>query len=44
MSDIKLAELKEETKGDIQLQQLTTMINAGWPAYKKDTPKECRSF
>jgi len=44
MSDTKLAELKEETKGDKQLQQLTTMINAGWPANKKDTPKECRPF
>ena len=44
MSDTKLVELKDETKKDNQLQQMTYMIKTGWPTNKRDTPKECVPF
>ena len=44
MSDTKLIELKDETKKDNQLQQLTNMIKTGWPTNKRDTPKNVHHF
>ena len=44
MSDTNLAELKDETKRNNQLQQLTNMIKTGWPTNKTDTPKEYVPF
>ena len=44
MSDNKLAELKDETEKDKQLQQLMNTIKTGWPTNKKDTPRECLPF
>ena len=44
MSDEKLAQLKEATDTDTQLQQLSSMIRAGWPPSKRDVPKECLPF
>ena len=44
MSNTKLVELKDETKKDNQLQQLTNMIKTSWPTNKRDTPKECTLF
>ena len=41
MSDIKLMELNDENKKDNQLQQLMNLIKTGWPANKRDIPKEC---
>ena len=42
--DLHLMQLKEETKRENQLQKLTTMITNGWPANRRDIPKEWLSF
>ena len=41
ISDIKLHQLKEETKKDPQLQQLSSVIATGWPKTKRDIPAKC---
>ena len=38
-SDEKLTQLKEATDADTQLQQLSTVIRAGWPSSKQDVPR-----
>ena len=44
MSDTKLVELKDETKKDNQLQQLTNMIKTGWPTTKQIHLKNVHHF
>ena len=44
MSNKKLAQLKEATHTDPQLQQLSSVIKTGWPSHKQDVPKECLPF
>ena len=44
MPDLQIIQLKEEAKRDNQLQKLTTMITYGWPANRRDVPKECLQF
>ena len=42
--DLQLMQLNKETKRDNQLQKLTTMITNGWPANRRDVPKESLPF
>ena len=44
MSDQKLAQLKEATVNDPQLQQLSSIIKVSWPSNKQEIPKECLPF
>ena len=44
MSDQKVAQLKEATNNDPQLQLLSSFIKAGRPSSKHDIPKDCLPF
>ena len=44
ISDIKLHQLKEETKKDPQLQQLSSVIATGRPRTKRDIPAKCLPY
>ena len=44
ISDTKLHQLKEETKKDPQLQQLSSVITTGWPKTKQDIPAKCLPY
>ena len=43
-SEPRLAQIKEETKKENQLQELSTTINTGWPKERRDTPQAIREF
>ena len=44
ISDTKLNQLKEEIRNDSHLQQLTSVIAAGWPESKQDVPANCLPY
>ena len=44
MSDSKLQLVKQETLKDDQLQQLTTIINEGWPEHRQECPAQTHEF
>ena len=44
ISDGKLASVQQETLKDSQLQQLTTVINEGWPEHRHECPAHVREY
>ena len=44
ISNTKLHQLKEETKKDLPLQKLASVIATGWPETKQEVPAKCLPY